>query len=88
MRSSRREGTARTGRIDQRNVIVDLENRRVCHRTSRSEMRRETGMRIKCYVVEVRKMTGSARDVTRTHPGLLRRLLELEVPEISEVLWR
>lgn len=44
-----------------------------------------TGQRIKCYVVEVRKTTKGAQIlVSRTHPGLLKRLFELEVPEIYE----
>ncbi len=43
------------------------------------------GERIKAYVVEVRKTTkGPLILVSRTHPGLLKRLLELEVPEIYE----
>ena len=43
------------------------------------------GMRIKVYVVEVRKTSkGPQILVSRTHPGLLKRLFELEVPEIAE----
>ncbi|KUK32675.1 MAG: Transcription elongation protein NusA [Thermoanaerobacterales bacterium 50_218] len=43
------------------------------------------GDRLKTYVVEVRKTTkGPLILVSRTHPGLLKRLLELEVPEIYE----
>jgi len=39
--------------------------------------------RIKVYVVEVKKTTkGSQVIVSRTHPGLVKRLFELEVPEI------
>src|SRR3990170_3738138 len=41
--------------------------------------------RIKAYVVEVRQGTrGPQIVVSRTHPGLLKRLFELEVPEIYE----
>ena len=41
--------------------------------------------RIKTYIVEVRKATkGPQIMVSRTHPGLLKRLFELEVPEIQE----
>lgn len=43
------------------------------------------GDRIKVYVIEVKKST---RDplilISRTHPGLVKRLFELEVPEIAE----
>ncbi len=41
--------------------------------------------RIKVYVTEVRKTTkGPQIVVSRTHPGLLKRLFELEVPEIMQ----
>src|SRR5205814_3384330 len=42
------------------------------------------GDRVKAYIVEVRKTTkGPQIVVSRTHPGLIKRLFELEVPEIS-----
>jgi N utilization substance protein A len=42
------------------------------------------GARLKAYIVEVRKTTkGPQIVVSRTHPGLIRRLFELEVPEIA-----
>src|SRR5207248_2033827 len=41
--------------------------------------------RLKAYIVEVRKTTkGPQIVVSRTHPGLIKRLFELEVPEISD----
>ncbi|BAD40504.1 transcription termination factor NusA [Symbiobacterium thermophilum] len=41
--------------------------------------------RIKAYVIEVKRTTkGPAIAVSRTHPGLLKRLFELEVPEIHD----
>lgn len=41
--------------------------------------------RIKCYVVEVKKTTKGPQIVlSRTHPGLLKRLFELEVAEIQD----
>jgi len=41
------------------------------------------GDRIKVYVVEVRKSTrGPQVLISRTHPGLVKRMFELEVPEI------
>ncbi|MHB0977608.1 MAG: transcription termination factor NusA [Candidatus Aquicultorales bacterium] len=47
--------------------------------------RYDHGRRIKCYIVEVRKTTKEPSIVvSRSHPGLLRRLFELEVPEIYE----
>ena len=43
------------------------------------------GDRIKVYVIEVRKSTrGPQVLISRTHPGLVKRLFELEVPEIFE----
>ena len=43
----------------------------------------EPNQKIKCYVLEVRKTTkGPEIILSRTHPGLLKRLFELEVPEI------
>jgi len=43
------------------------------------------GMRLKVYVVEVRRATkGPQILISRTHPGLVKRLFELEVPEIYD----
>ncbi len=43
------------------------------------------GDRIKVYVVEVRKgLRGAQMLTSRTHPGLVKRLFELEVPEIHD----
>jgi len=43
--------------------------------------------RVRVYVLEVRKSPrGPVIVVTRTHPNMLRRLLEMEVPEISQGL--
>lgn len=43
------------------------------------------GTRLKAYVLEVKRTTkGPQIMISRTHPGLLRRLLELEVPEIHD----
>lgn len=41
--------------------------------------------RVKAYVIEVKRTTkGPAIAVSRTHPGLLKRLFELEVPEVHD----
>ena len=43
------------------------------------------GERLKAYIVEVRRTSkGPQIVVSRTHPGLLRSLFELEVPEVAE----
>ena len=47
--------------------------------------RPEAGTRVKAYIVEVRKTAkGPQIVVSRTHPGLIKRLFELEVPEIAD----
>ena len=47
--------------------------------------RYETGKRLKVYVIEVRKTAkGPQIVVSRSHPGLVKRLFELEVPEIAQ----
>jgi N utilization substance protein A len=53
----------------------------------RNEIReiREPNARLKAYIVEVRKTPkGPQVVVSRTHPGLIQRLFELEVPEIAD----
>ena len=43
------------------------------------------GDRIKVYVMEIRKANrGPQVTISRTHPGLVKRLFELEVPEIND----
>lgn len=45
----------------------------------------EPGMKKKFYLLDVRQTTRGPRIiVSRTHPGLLRRLLEIEIPEIQD----
>jgi N utilization substance protein A len=45
----------------------------------------EEGMHVKVYVVDVRRSTrGPQILISRTHPGLVKRLFELEVPEIFD----
>ncbi|MCL8208732.1 MAG: transcription termination factor NusA [Actinomycetia bacterium] len=47
--------------------------------------RLRSGDRVKAYVVEVKKTTkGPEIYVSRSHPGLLKRLFEMEVPEIHD----
>ena len=56
--------------------------------SANEQVRGETyteGTRLKVYVVEVRKATkGPQVLISRTHPGLVKRLFELEVPEIYD----
>ena len=72
---------------DQRYTLVDLGKVEALLPVSEQmhTERYKHGMRIKVYIVEVRKTSkGPQILVSRTHPGLLKRLFELEVPEIAE----
>lgn len=85
---SGREGDIITGTVkssESRTIFVDLGrvegilpyNEQIAGETF------EPNQKIKCYVLEVRKTTkGPEIILSRTHPGLLKRLFELEVPEI------
>ncbi|HET7734551.1 MAG TPA: transcription termination factor NusA [Nocardioidaceae bacterium] len=45
----------------------------------------EHGLRLRCYVVQVRKgMRGPSITLSRTHPNLVKKLFALEVPEIAD----
>ncbi len=47
--------------------------------------RYEHGLRIKCFVVSVRKgLRGPSITLSRTHPNLVKKLFALEVPEIAD----
>ena len=47
--------------------------------------RYEHGMRLRCYVVQVRKgVRGPSVTLSRTHPNLVKKLFALEVPEIAD----
>lgn len=74
-------------RVEKGNVFVDL-GKTEAILTPSEQIPTEKyahGMRIKAYVVEVKKTNkGPQIVVSRTHPGLLKRLFELEVPEIQE----
>jgi N utilization substance protein A len=85
-----REGDIVTGIIqqaDDRYTLLDLG--RVESLLPKAEQvqfeRPVAGDRVKAYIVEVRKTAkGPQIVVSRTHPGLIKRLFELEVPEIAD----
>lgn len=85
-----REGDIVTGIIqqsDSRYTLLDLG--RVEALLPQSEQvsyeRPEPNTRLKAYIVEVRKTAkGPQIVVSRTHPGLIRELFKLEVPEIAD----
>ncbi|MDD4401524.1 MAG: transcription termination factor NusA, partial [Desulfitobacteriaceae bacterium] len=85
-----REGDIVTGvvqRYEQKNVIIDL-GKVEAVLAAQEQIPGETYQsfeRIKTYVVEVKKTTkGPQIMLSRTHPGLIKRLFELEVPEIHD----
>lgn len=84
-----REGeiiTGSVGRVEPSGVILDLGKAEAILRTtdqSATEHYR-IGQHVKAYVLEVRRTTrGPLIYVSRTHKNFLRRLFELEVPEIQ-----
>ncbi len=87
---SNREGDILTGtivRVEGKNVFINLgKTEAILPATEQIPNERYTvGQRIKCYVVEVKRTSkGPQIMISRTHPGLLKRLFELEVPEIYE----
>lgn len=87
---SEREGEVVTGivqRREGRTVFINLGKIEAILPGS-EQMPSDTyrfGERLKLYVVEVKKTTKTPHVlVSRSHPGLLRRLFELEVPEVHE----
>ena len=85
-----REGDIITGviqRVEQKNVFIEL-GKTEAVLTPSEQMSGEDyrhGTRVKAYIVEVKKTNKAPQIiVSRTHPGLLKRLFELEVPELYE----
>jgi N utilization substance protein A len=74
-------------RFERGNVIVDL-GRAEAILTIREQIPRESyraGDRVQAYVKEVnRNAKGPLIVLSRTHPGLIQKLFEMEVPEIYE----
>lgn len=87
---SNRESDILTGivqRIEQKNVFIDLgKAEAILAPTEQIPFEQyKHGDRVKSYIIEVKKTTkGPQILVSRTHPGLLKRLFELEVPEIQD----
>jgi len=85
-----REGDVVTGIVqqqDRRYILLDLGKVEALMPASEqvpAESYRH-GERVKAYITEVRRGTkGPQIVVSRTHPGLLKKLFEMEVPEIAE----
>ncbi|NMB35183.1 MAG: transcription termination/antitermination protein NusA [Firmicutes bacterium] len=79
--------TGSVQRFEHKNAIINL-GKTEAILTPAEQMPREVyrqGDRLKIYVLEVKKTTkGPQILVSRTHPGLLKRLFELEVPEVFD----
>jgi N utilization substance protein A len=79
--------TATVQRVDRKNVFVEL-GKTEGYLPPSEQMYGETyypNDRIKVYIVEVQKTNKGAQIiVSRSHPGLVKRLFESEVPEINE----
>ncbi len=75
-------------RFEKGNIIIDLLGKAEGVLIKREQSPREEykqGHRIRAYVVEVRKEAkGPQIILSRTHPNLVKKLFELEVPEIYE----
>ncbi|TNE90328.1 MAG: transcription termination/antitermination protein NusA [Deltaproteobacteria bacterium] len=83
--------TGIVGRFERGSIVVDL-NRAEAILPRREQVMSETyrpGDRIQAYVVDITRATRSPQVVlSRTHPGLLMKLFEMEVPEIYEGIVR
>lgn len=85
-----REGDLVTGivqQVDHRYLMLDLGNvEAIMPASERIPYERlERGARIKAMIIEVRKETkGAPLVVSRAHPDFVRRLFELEVPELID----
>ena len=74
-------------RTEKKNVIIDLGKTEAVLPPTEQTPNEEYNFnnRIKAYVIEVKKTTKGPQVVlSRTHPGLVKRLFELEVPEIHD----
>jgi len=75
-------------RFDRGNIVVDLLGKAEGILLKREQSPKEEfkqGQRIRAYVLEVKKDTkGPQIILSRTHPNIVKKLFELEVPEIYE----
>ncbi len=81
--------TAKVSKIDPETLDAFVEIGKISERLLRSEQLPTDsfteGDLVKVYIAEVRDATkGPRATISRTHPGLVRRLLESEVPEIFD----
>jgi len=73
-------------RIDKKNIYIDLDKIEGILPTNEQIPKEEYQLheRLKVYITEVKKSPkGPQIMLSRTHPGLIKRLFEIEVPEIA-----
>ncbi|MFH8613484.1 transcription termination factor NusA [Streptomyces sp. NPDC017979] len=89
---ARREGDIVSGQVQQgkdpKNVLVKLDDKLEAILPVQEQVPGETydhGLRLRTYVVRVAKgVRGPSVTLSRTHPNLVKKLFELEVPEIAD----
>ena len=88
---SRRKGTIVSGsvvRYESGTLIVNLDHRAEGFMPKNEQIMGQShhpGERIRCLILDVKEAAGQVKIIlSRTHPDFIRRLFELEVPEISE----
>ncbi len=85
-----REGELLNGviqRFEKGDIIVELGKTEALLPRKEQSMREtfQRGERVRAYILEVRKSSSGPQIIaSRTHPGLVERLFEMEVPEIYE----
>jgi N utilization substance protein A len=87
----RRKGTIVSGsvvRYESGTLIVNLDHRAEGFMPKNEQIMGQShrpGERIRCLILDVKEAAGQVKIIlSRTHPDFIRRLFELEVPEISE----
>jgi N utilization substance protein A len=88
---SKRRGTIVSGsvvRYESGTLIVNLDHRAEGFMPKNEQIMGQShhpGERIRCLILDVKEAAGQVKIIlSRTHPDFIRKLFELEVPEISE----
>ncbi|MDD5063781.1 MAG: transcription termination factor NusA [Phycisphaerae bacterium] len=88
---SKRKGTIVSGsvvRYESGTLIVNLDHRAEGFMPKNEQIMGQShhpGERIRCLILDVKETSGQVKIIlSRTHPDFIRKLFELEVPEISE----
>ncbi|MHC4572781.1 MAG: transcription termination factor NusA [Planctomycetota bacterium] len=75
-------------RYESGTLIIDLNHRTEAFLPKNEQITGQThrpGERIRCLILDVREVSNQVKIIlSRTHPDFIRRLFELEVPEIAE----